>query len=216
MASLDRVGRIDFQCAQSEADPDWATDHLFGPARGKMFGILLCRDREGRSVTLRAFSGQFNGHWQVPGWVAPLFDVQRFKRVNIPAERKIKAMGKVLEGLERGGREWLELRQRRKASSRALMRELFALYRVPNFRGEERPLTEVFYSPGGMPTGSGDCCAPKLLAAAARSDLLPLSLAEFYYGRETASASCRHKQFYSPCAARCQPLLGFMLCGLQS
>lgn len=215
MEKMDRLGRVDFLAPSERAAPECSTAFLFGPARGKMFGVLLCRDAQGEEVVLQAFSGRFNGRWQVEGWVDPLFDVQQFHRLNEPREREVKALGREMEPLPVGGSERLELGRRRKKISRRLMEDIFALYRVPNFRGEEKTLFEVFTGPGGMPTGTGDCCAPKLLAHAARNNLLPLSLIELYYGRDNASGSRAHGHFYPPCSTRCQPILGAMLCGLE-
>jgi hypothetical protein len=65
-----------------------------------------------------------------------------------------------------------------------------------------------------MPTGTGDCCGPKLLAQAAIEGLRPLGLAEFYWGRENRSGSRRHTTFSASCPEKCGPILGFMLCGL--
>ena len=214
MEKLDHFGRIDFQAPAESAVPACSTAFLFGPARGKMFGVLLCRDGHGNEVVLHAFSGQYNGRWQVAGWVAPLFAVEKFHQLNDPREKEIKALGRAMETHSPGSSEQMRLRYRRKACSRRLMEDIFTLYRVPNFRDHEKLLPEVFAGSGGMPTGTGDCCAPKLLAHAARNNLKPLSLAEFYYGRNNASGSCVHKQFYPPCRSRCQPILGYMLCGI--
>ncbi len=213
MDRLDRFGRIDFSTVSLQAGKDCSIHQLFGSARGKMFGVLLCRDTFEKEVVLQAFSGQFNGHWRVDGWVEPLFDVEQFHRLNGPREKEVKDLGRKMETVPVGSREHLELRRRRKKKSRRLMEDIFSLYRVPNFRGEGCSLAEVFAGAGGMPTGTGDCCAPKLLAHAARNNLMPLSLAEFYYGRDNASASCIHKAFYPPCSTRCQPIIGYMLCG---
>jgi len=215
MKKMDRLGRIDFSTPSLQVESNYSIQKIFGPARGKMFGVLLCRDNLEREVVLYAFSGQFNGHWRADGWVDPLFDVVQFHRLNGPREKEIKALGREMEIFSVGSREWLELCRRRKKKSRRLMEDLFSLYRVPNFRGEEKELAEVFTGAGGMPTGTGDCCAPKLLAHAARNMLMPLSLAEFYYGRDNASGSGIHKQFYPPCTSRCQPILGYMLCGIE-
>lgn len=43
-------------------------------AEGKMFGVLVVEDRDGRIGFLRAFSGMLDGRWDVPGFVPPVFD----------------------------------------------------------------------------------------------------------------------------------------------
>lgn len=64
--------------------------------------------------------------------------------------------------------------------------------------------------PRGIPTGSGDCCAPKLLAWAARNQVRPLAMAEFWWGPDSATGR-RSGEFYPACQERCQPLLGPLL-----
>ena len=216
MKKLDTFGHIDFFKPSSRPDSRCSTESLFSSARGKMFGVLLCRDARGKEIVLYAFSGQFNGRWQVPGWVGPLFDVPAFHRCQDEREREIKALGRAMDEELKGSDAWKALKSQRRQLSRTLMQDIFSLYQLPNFRGEERSLQKVFAGEAGIPTGTGDCCAPKLLAHAARNNLIPLSLAEYYYGRENASASCVHRHFYLPCTARCQPILGHMLCGIEA
>jgi len=47
---------------------------LDAPGGGKMFGVLVVADRDGRIGYLRAFSGMVDGRWHVPGFVPPVFD----------------------------------------------------------------------------------------------------------------------------------------------
>ncbi|WIA41271.1 hypothetical protein OEZ86_004875 [Tetradesmus obliquus] len=81
----------------------------------------------------------------------------------------------------------------------------------------------------GMPAGAGDCCAPKLLHAAAAAGLTPTGLTEVWCGSAPGTAtkakmgrpitdngldpssSRLHMQFYGMCD-KCQALLGSMLC----
>lgn len=214
MENLDTYRRLDFLEPAETTHAVCSTDFLFGEARGKMFGVLSCEGDGAKEVVLYAFSGQFNGRWLIPGWVGPVFDENSFHRCNTAGEREIKALGRAVRSLTRGSREWRDMRQKQRERSRTLMAEIFSLYKLPNFRGEERALREVFTAEGGIPTGTGDCCAPKLLAHAARNRLRPLSLAEFYFGRNNISGGCRHRQFYPPCTARCRPILGHLLCGV--
>lgn len=41
---------------------------------GKMFGVLVVRDRDGRVGVLKAFSGMLDGSWHRDGFVGPAFD----------------------------------------------------------------------------------------------------------------------------------------------
>ncbi|MGG6293378.1 pseudouridine synthase [Leptolyngbya sp. AN02str] len=102
------------------------------------------------------------------------------------------------------------LKQRRKVLSRQLQAQMHHHYHLTNFAGESRSLQELVQ--GGIPTGTGDCCAPKLLHYAATHRFSPLAMAEFWYGPPLADKVSG--QFYGACAERCQPLMGFLLSGL--
>jgi hypothetical protein len=194
-------------------DPSLSTDYLFGEARGKMFGALVGTDARGRGVTLYAFSGQYNGRWTVPGWVGPVFSTADFDRINRPGEKAIKELGGRIDRLPDTDPLRAELKKERKQQSRQLMQAIFGLYRLCNFRGETAPLEDIYDRPGLPPTGTGDCCAPKLLHHAALNRIRPEGMAEFYWGLENASGTRRHGRFYPPCSSKCQPILGFLLCG---
>ncbi len=195
-------------------DRELATDYLYGEARGKMFGVLVCRTLEGNTKTLKAFSGQYNGQWKIKGWVPPLFDVQDFNTLNDPVEKQIKALGK--EAMEKSSDESCRktLLLRRKQLSQQLMKDIHALYSLNNFKGEQCSLLDQFPQGRGIPTGTGDCCAPKLLNYAAIHNLKPLGLAEFYWGKTNKSSSRHQGEFYLACEDKCGPILGFLLCGL--
>ncbi|MEH2300338.1 MAG: pseudouridine synthase [Nostoc sp.] len=107
-----------------------------------------------------------------------------------------------------------ELKQQRKALSRQLQAQMHATYSLTNFSGRSRSLQELM--PGGFPTGTGDCCAPKLLHYAATHNLKPLAMAEFWWGASSVNQDKIQGEFYGACAERCQPLMGFLLSGLKS
>lgn len=194
-------------------DLDLSITSLFGKERGKMFGVLECFDRERATVWLYGFSGQYNGNWAVPGWAPPLFDVEAFRLLSDPVEAGIKKLGREIESSSSNPELRDKCIKQRRALARNLMQDIHGLYRLHNFTGTSKDLDHAFRGPGGKPTGIGDCCGPKLLNQAAQQGLAPLSLAEFYFGRENRSQSRQHGQFYPPCRDKCEPILGFMLCG---
>jgi hypothetical protein len=210
---LERERRLDIFLPSQLQNPGLVTDSLFGDERGKMFGVLVCSNTSGRQEILKAFSGQFNGHWLVDGWAPPLFDVNRFDHLNRPREREIKRLGVELKELRHNSPGYQRLRLRRRRLCQQLMHDIHALYRLNNFRNSQWPLKRAFVGGKGIPSGTGDCCAPKLLNLAARRQLTPISLAEFYWGRSNRSATREHGTFYRPCREKCAPILGFLLCG---
>ncbi|MEP0928354.1 MULTISPECIES: RluA family pseudouridine synthase [Cyanophyceae] len=105
------------------------------------------------------------------------------------------------------------LRQQRRALSRQLQAEMHAAYTLTNFAGESLAI-ENLAGQGNLPTGTGDCCAPKLLHAAAQHGLVPLAMAEFWWG--SAQGDKQPGEFYEACTDRCQPIMGFLLSGLSA
>ncbi|MBD2500402.1 RluA family pseudouridine synthase [Anabaena azotica] len=104
------------------------------------------------------------------------------------------------------------LKQKRKSLSRQLQAQMHAAYTLMNFLGQSASLQQLM--PSGLPTGTGDCCAPKLLHYAATHGLKPLAMAEFWCG--SSSQDKVQGEFYGACEERCQPLMGFLLSGLKS
>jgi len=103
------------------------------------------------------------------------------------------------------------LKQGRKELSRELQAQMHAAYTLVNFLGKSRSIQQLMPA-NSIPTGTGDCCAPKLLHCAAVHNLKPLAMAEFWWG--PPSGDKIQGEFYGACADRCQPLMGFLLSGL--
>ncbi|MBM9530648.1 hypothetical protein JWG42_10860 [Desulfoprunum benzoelyticum] len=205
---------LDLDGAATAPDRRLSTDWLYGEARGKMFGVLECLAPDGSTRILRAFSGQYNGLWEIDGWAPPLFDSRQLAAISAEVEREIKELGAELAHIDDPDLR-RTLRRRRRQLSQDLMRRIHGLYRLTNFHGREASL---FAACGGhaIPTGTGDCCAPKLLGLAARSNLAPLGLAEFFWGRSNRSGTREEGRFYPSCEEKCAPILGFLLCGLEA
>lgn len=104
----------------------------------------------------------------------------------------------------------------RKNRSVALQRWLFEQFRVLNAKGESKSLYAIFEERLGAlpPAGAGECAAPKLLQYAYKNSLKPLAMAEFWVGRSPAGEVRRDGCFYGSCKSKCEPILGYMLQGL--
>ncbi|BHH85013.1 hypothetical protein [Desulforhopalus sp. 52FAK] len=242
IAELEEKKRIDFH----SPDPQliFSTDSLWETRGGQMFGVLECVDAYGKTVVLRAFSGQFNAHWLVEGWVQPAFDLDGYYQLLPEIEASIQKMTddievcrhkaeqcklqyeKTMDAGDHGAqiyhrrqmreayKTYEHARKIRKTYSQSKMFVFQDLYQLQNFKGEKRSILKAFYEERGIPIGSGDCCGPKLLHAAAQKGLTPLGLSEFYFGKTNKSSTKHHKEFYLSCKNKCQPILGYMLCGL--
>lgn len=108
------------------------------------------------------------------------------------------------------------LRRERHQRSDALQRWLFQQFVMLNARGEQRDLLQIFeeYTDGLPPAGAGECCAPRLLQYAYAHQLRPVSIAEFWWGQSPVGEVRRHLAYYPACRGKCQPILTFMLQGL--
>jgi tRNA pseudouridine32 synthase/23S rRNA pseudouridine746 synthase len=145
--------------------------------------------------------------WSVPGFAPPVFDEREIAPFWSTGDAEISALSARIETL--AGPERAQLERRRADCSRVLYDRLLATYRLPDRRGRERQLTELF-APARPPAGAGDCAAPKLLAHAQRHGLRALALAELWWGKATAERW--HGSFHPPCH-RCTPILAHMLSG---
>ena len=134
--------------------------------------------------------------------------------------RKLKAQqNAVLQPLQQvilaADKQIQELKQWRKALSRQLQAQMHAAYSLMNFLGQSASLQKLMPT-GSIPTGTGDCCAPKLLHYAANQGFKPLAMAEFWWGESSENQDKVQGEFYPACVERCQPLMGFLLSGLKS
>ena len=109
------------------------------------------------------------------------------------------------------------LKNKRKELSQHLQEWIFSNYKFLNARGETTNALELFKNrpPYIPPSGTGDCAAPKLLQYASLNSLKPIAMAEFWYGEPLPSQVRKHGQFYPACRSKCEPVLGYMLQGLE-
>ena len=109
--------------------------------------------------------------------------------------------------------EAAQLRQERKQRSDALQRWLFDHFAMVNAHGERRTLTDIFRPTPQQtpPSGSGECCAPKLFQYAFLHHLEPLQIAEFWQGRSPRMEIRYHDQYYTACRGKCKPILEWIL-----
>ena len=79
------------------------------------------------------------------------------------------------------------LEQKRTELTDESLRKVFSLYEFCCFDKKKIKLNQIIQNHNGNlpPTGTGDCCAPKLLSYAFEHDLTPVSMDEIYYGNDT-------------------------------
>ena len=109
-----------------------------------------------------------------------------------------------------------EMKRYRAAKSAEIQNRIFKSFVMLNARGEKADLLEIFKdTPQGIPPGgSGECAAPKMLQYAYLNGYRPVAMGEFWWGKSPKSKIRHHGVFYPSCTAKCKPILGFMLQGL--
>ncbi len=111
-----------------------------------------------------------------------------------------------------------QLKNERKTRSAALQEWLFRQFKMYNAQGECKNLFEIFQAEGQRipPAGSGECAAPKLLQYAYIHHLTPICMAEFWWGQSPKHEIRHHGHYYPACKSKCEPILHFMLQGLET
>ena len=129
-----------------------------------------------------------------------------------------------------------KLKNIRKRKSDQLQRWLFSQFTFLNAQGERSDLLSIFrnyyllHSPKSVlathyaamgeqitlfpPSGTGECCEPKLLQYAFTHGMRPVEMAMFWWGESPKTEIRQHGQFYPACNGKCKPLLTWMLKGM--
>ena len=171
-----------------------------------MFGVLVCADSAGNEIILRAFSGSAGGRWNIDGFVPPLFDEGKYNAAIAINDAEIHRLSVAPENetpAEKSIRN-----QKRLALCRETLDRFYSLYRFYDLNGKCLSFADLPVQ-GLVPTGTGDCCAPKLLSRCFELGLRPLSMAEFYWGKE--NTRLRSRFFYPPCDEKCSIILPAIL-----
>lgn len=138
--------------------------------------------------------------------------------------------------VEAYNRKIAELKSTRKRKSDQLQRWLFSQFIFQNARGERKDLLSIFrnyyllHSPKSVlathfaamgeqitlfpPSGTGECCEPKLLQYAFTHAMRPIEMAMFWWGGPPKTEIRQHGQFNPACNGKCKPLLTWMLKGM--
>lgn len=108
------------------------------------------------------------------------------------------------------------LKEERKCKSNALQQWLFDQYNFLNISGDQRNVIDIFKNRiiDVPPSGTGDCAAPKMLQYAFSKGMMPIALAEFWWGKSPNSEIRKHRNFYPACKGKCEPILSHMLLGM--
>ena len=191
---------------------------------GVMIGALVCVNAAGERVVLHAVSGisvvpvvpePVEGHPDPHKIIVPpLVSPKEIENVLAKNDKKIHELTEaiataVVEPVE--GPSKKELQEQRTALTTESLLNVFSLYTFTRFDGKKITLNEIIKEHDGKfpPTGTGDCCAPKLLSYAFEHNLTPISMDEVFYGRDTKNKT--NGTSYPPCDERCGYILPYIL-----
>ncbi len=187
---------------------------------GVMIGALVCVNAAGERVVLHTVSGisvvpvvpePVEGHpYPHKIIVPPLVSPKEIENALAKNDKKIHELTEaiatvVVEPVE------TSLKEQRTALTTESLLNVFSLYTFTRFDGKKITLNEIIKEHGGKlpPTGTGDCCAPKLLSYAFEHNLTPISMDEVFYGRDTKNKT--NGTSYPPCDERCGYILPYIL-----
>ena len=178
---------------------------------GVMLGTLICKKAEtGEEVILHAVSGismqlEVTQSSQRQIVVPPLASPSQIEAALAENDRKIHELTERINAGEK------ELTTTRTTLTTQSLQRVFDLYTFTRFDGKKITLNEIIARHGGRlpPTGTGDCCAPKLLSYAFEHGLIPFSMDEVFYGKDSPNKKCGSS--YPPCDERCGYILPSIL-----
>ena len=164
------------------------------------------------SIKCRASAGPFDEG------ATSLADLDQQSRGDKAQRRIAKAThNQLIVAAEQAWKPWQRkeaaLERLQRLVSRHLCRGITDTYVLENGAGQRAGMRDLF-APAAPPPGTGDCASPKLLAYAFANRMVPLGLAEFWWGPPPTGGGRVQGQFYPACKNRCRPLLHFMLQGV--
>lgn len=196
--------------------------------QGIMLGAAVCRTKDGKKVFLKTCSGiskelkrvcEEKNSEEHEIFVPPVVDSLQIssalrkndseihsltEKINLLKQSRKLVNGKYLNQTQ----EEKDLCHKRIDLCNESLERVYNLYEFWCADGKKHSLKEM--CKGKLPpTGTGDCCAPKLLNYAFKHNMAVLSMAETFYGAQNTKKE--QGKLYSPCDERCGLILPFML-----
>ena len=144
------------------------------------------------------------------------------EKINLALEkndREIHELTEKINGIEKAEKtdssnqnlQLEHLLQRRGMLTTESLLNVFSLYDFTRFDGKQISLNSIIKEHNNKlpPTGTGDCCAPKLLSYAFEHGIKVFSMDEVYFGRDTPNKT--NGKSYPPCDERCGYILPSIL-----
>lgn len=174
-------------------------------ANGIMIGVLVAKNSAQENKILFTVSGisrKIEGKFHDAIFIEPIVSNRKIMSALQKNDKKIHLLTEKLKSCRK--EDIQELQLHRSTLTSESLEKVHELYSFYCFDGKIRSLKQICKNQL-PPTGTGDCCAPKLLNFAFKNNLTPLSMCEVFYGRSTEKkiSGCK----YSPCDERCGLIL---------
>lgn len=174
-------------------------------ANGIMIGVLVAKNSVQENKILFTVSGisrRIEGKFHDAIFIEPIVSNRKIMSALQKNDKKIHLLTEKLKSCRK--EDIQELQLHRSTLTSESLEKVHELYSFYCFDGKIRSLKQICKNQL-PPTGTGDCCAPKLLNFAFKNNLTPLSMCEVFYGRSTEKkiSGCK----YSPCDERCGLIL---------
>ena len=174
-------------------------------ANGIMIGVLVAKNSAQENKILFTVSGisrKIEGKFCDAIFIEPIVSNKKIMSALQKNDKEIHLLTEKLKVCSKDDVENLQLR--RSSLTSESLEKVHELYSFYCFDGKNRSLKQICKN-HLPPTGTGDCCAPKLLNFAFKNNLTPLSMCEIFYGKSTEKkiSGCK----YSPCDERCGLIL---------
>ena len=181
-----------------------------------MIGSLVCWDKkEKKRIILYAVSG--NNKQLIPLntnskeiFVPSIVSSEQIDQALKENDKEIHELTEQINELtfiNKASPQRARLLKKRTALTDSSLQKVFHLYLFTKYDGRKLSLNGIIKSHNNHlpPTGTGDCCAPKLLSYAFEKDYEIISMDEVYYGRDTKNK--KNGISYAPCDERCGYIL---------
>ncbi len=174
-------------------------------ANGIMIGVLVAKNSAQENKILFTVSGisrKIEGKFHDAIFVEPIVSSKKIMSALQKNDSEIHLLTEKLKVCSKDNLQDLQLR--RSVLTSESLEKVHELYSFYCFDGKKRSLKQICKN-HLPPTGTGDCCAPKLLNFSFKNNLTPLSMCEVFYGKSTEKkiSGCK----YSPCDERCGLIL---------
>ena len=178
-----------------------------------MIGSLICKDINNKKIKLFAISGSTKKIKKNKDddlvFVDAIVSAEQIEKALEKNDDEIHALTNTINSYS-GPTEILEsLKKKRLELTSQSQKNVFNLYSFYCIDGKKRSLKEICTN-NFPPTGTGECCEPKLLNYAFKNNLQPLSMAEILFRRDEKFEEQDIKAI-PPCDERCSLILPSML-----